>query len=131
MNRVGQLQESLLSMGESTRSLLAATATGQQDVFRFFMLVPQPQSWMQKAKPSNWLSKPMLLMPICGESFQPVGSGFGIRRPKDWVKKHPLLVKMSVIALQILVKVAATQVIVDCTIARHGGDACAVQTSLL
>ena len=110
VDQIVDLKRSQSTMARSTYKLVAAAATGLQEVFYLFMFMPLQQSFLEKMKPGSWLKKPMVLLPICNESMQPVGDGFVLKKPKEWVKKHPVMVKMTVLALQVLIKVAATQV---------------------
>ena len=93
------------------------------------MMKPLPEKGrMGKAlammKPKNWLTHPMLLVPLykdrsgvlkeapCTGKAGKYG-GFKMSKPRDFVKKHPRMVQLGMLALKIGIKIAAAQLAVN------------------
>ena len=100
-----------------------------EQVFRYFLLVPKPApkgrmgKALRMAKPKSWLGKPMLLVPYYKDkagALQPApllsvakdAGGFEVPKPKDFVKAHPRAVMLAMWAIKAGIKVAATQLCV-------------------
>lgn len=94
-----------------------------RQVFKYFIMKPLPEkSRTGKAlamlKPKNWLTHPMLLVPMYKNASgclleAPVKTkykGFKVSKPTDFVKKHPRMVQLGMLALKIGIKIAAAQV---------------------
>merc|ERR1719149_532822 len=72
-------------------------------------------------KPKNWLTHPMLLVPMYKNASgclleAPVANkykGYKVSKPNDFVKKHPRMVQIGMLALKIGIKIAATQLAVN------------------
>jgi len=101
--------------------------TGENEMrFHYFLLVPKPPTktdWfslrlLNKIWRTVTFTEPMLLIPFYFDEERkhicaaPVKSeklgghpGFTVNEPKAFIKEHPVLVKMSVLALQIAVRV--------------------------
>lgn len=93
---------------------------GAEMCFRYFMLVPKPSAEykgraLRAMSPSAWLSKPMLLVPMyLGSGGAPraapvklPGGGFEVGVPRDFVKAHPRLVKLSMLVVKVGIKAGA------------------------
>lgn len=93
--------------------------------FKYFILVPMPTkgalaNFKKWCNPKNWLSKPMLLQPLYratdGRMLIAPGlakmdaPGFEVAQPREFVKKHPLMVQMGMLALKVALKVGASQI---------------------
>ena len=97
-----------------------------RQVFKYFIMKPLPEkSRTGKAlamlKPKNWLTHPMLLVPMYKNASgclleAPVKTkykGFKVSKPTDFVKKHPRMVQLGMLALKIGIKIAAAQLAVN------------------
>ena len=92
--------------------------TGENEqIFRYFMLTPKPsKGYMGKAlsamKPKNWLSKPMLLVPLYMDGsgqlraapVQNRHKGFKVSSPRAFVRKHPRMVQLGMLAVKVGIK---------------------------
>jgi len=99
---------------------------GHEQVFTHFMMKPLPSKGrmgkaLAKMHPKNWLVSPMLIVPLYKDPSgrlveAPVDNkfkGFKVSKPTEFVKKHPRMVQLGMLALKIGIKVAATQLAVS------------------
>jgi len=92
--------------------------TGEHEqIFHYFMLTPKPsKGYMGRAlssmKPKHWLAKPMLLVPLYMDGYgqlraapvQNKYSGFKVSQPKEFVRKHPRMVQLGMLAIKVGIK---------------------------
>ena len=97
-----------------------------EQIFSHFIMKPMPEKGrmgkvLAKMNPKNWLTKPMLIVPLYKDPYgrlleAPVDNkykGFKVSKPSAFVEKHPRMVQIGMLALKIGIKVAAAQLAVS------------------
>jgi hypothetical protein len=97
-----------------------------EQVFSYFMLKPKPEKGrmgraLSRMNPKKWFSHSMLLVPLYKDAAgqlqeAPVNTkygGFKVSEPTAFVKKHPRMVQLGMLALKISIKIAAAQLAVN------------------
>ena len=122
---VKEMKEVVQSLTLIDTKLNQLLTGSNEQVFKYFMLVPKPTkgamaSVKKWTNPKNWLTKPMLLQPLYltadRQMFLAPGlakmrvPGFEVAKPREFVQKHPLVVQMGMLALKVALKVGASQI---------------------
>ncbi len=97
-----------------------------EQVFSYFMLKPKPEKGrmgrvLARMNPKKWFSKSMLLVPLYKDASgqlqeAPVNTkygGFKVSEPTAFVKRHPRMVQLGMLALKVSIKIAAAQLAVN------------------
>ena len=110
------LKEGFASIGDqvfSNAKMLGALLEGEHGCPRWLVLLPMPDEVesnvaraLEWTKPEKWLTKTVKLFFVCPLTRSPVGEGFEIKLPADWVVKYGPAIRAGITVLKVGTMVA-------------------------